>query len=65
MSGIYNKTRDLTAPKAATKPPQAQDVIHTAGIEVQHGPAPKAEPVPALFSRTRPGVDPLSGGVWR
>lgn len=60
---IYSNRRDL-AHKPAMPAPRERGVIDTTGLQVKHGPAPKPEPVPALFSAARPGVDPLTGRAW-
>jgi len=42
-----------------------QGVIDTTGLQVKHGPAPKAETVrDPVFSAARPGTNPLTGRAW-
>lgn len=64
MSNLYSKRRDVHV-KAPTTSPRDQGLIDPKGHKVQHGPAPVAQPVPALFSAARPGVDPMTGEAWK
>ena len=64
----HSKEKDRTARPATLtgiKPQPTEPLQMLPGVVIQRGPAPGPEKVPALFSKVRPGVDPLTRRAWK
>jgi hypothetical protein len=63
---IYSKARDTTSPRVRISEPRAQEpVAVTADVKYTRGPSPAPMTAPPLFSRTAPGIDPLTVEAWQ
>lgn len=66
MSTLYSNEKDRTVKPARITRPKAQDTqpVDYSKAKFTLWEAPQSAPVPALFSATRPGVNPMTGEGW-
>lgn len=63
----HSKEKDRTARPATLtgiKPQPTEPLQMLPGVVIQRGPAPVPAQVPRLFSRTVPGINPLTVEKW-